>query len=298
MSALQEAPLIFTCDRARLIGILHKPMQAKKHGVVVVVGAPQYRVGSHRQFVLLARELALAGFPVLRFDYRGMGDSEGPFLGFEAVSSDLRAAIDKLFAEVPTLDEVVLWGLCDGASAIAFYAASDRRVSGVVLLNPWVRSERRLARTRVRHYYLQRLAKREFWHRLLAGQVGLKAFLRDVTSSIAAVWYETTNSASGASHAATAADAAPQDDTMLAERVAASLRNFHGRVLFVLSGNDLTAKEFEETVLKTREMRQWLKAHAITIRRIKDANHSFSTRAWREQVHRWTREWLEKQGTE
>jgi hypothetical protein len=168
----------------------------------------------------------------------------------------------------------------------------------VVLLNPWVRSEQGLARTRVRHYYLQRLAKREFWHKLLVGQVGLKGFLHDVTSSVAAVLHNTTNSASGSAHAATAADAATQNDTLLAQRVAASLRRFHGRVLFLLSGNDLTAEEFEETVLKAREMRQWLKAPTITIRRIKEANHSFSTRAWREQVQRWTCEWLEKQGTE
>jgi alpha/beta superfamily hydrolase len=45
--------------------------------VLVIVGGPQYRAGSHRQFTLLARSLAEQGFAVLRFDYRGMGDSTG-----------------------------------------------------------------------------------------------------------------------------------------------------------------------------------------------------------------------------
>jgi len=52
-------------------------------GVLIVVGGPQYRVGSHRQFLLLSRRLAAEGHPVMRFDYRGMGDASGAMRGFE-----------------------------------------------------------------------------------------------------------------------------------------------------------------------------------------------------------------------
>ncbi|WP_313872610.1 serine aminopeptidase domain-containing protein [Rugamonas sp. DEMB1] len=105
-----EHALQFSCDDAALIGILSRPRQAATRGVLVVVGGPQYRAGSHRQFTLLARALAAQGIPVLRFDYRGMGDSEGAARDFEAVSADLRAAIDEFFRQVPTLRDVVLWG--------------------------------------------------------------------------------------------------------------------------------------------------------------------------------------------
>ena len=45
----------------RMLGILHgASLQATDLGVVVVVGGPQDRVGSHRQFTLLARDLAAA----------------------------------------------------------------------------------------------------------------------------------------------------------------------------------------------------------------------------------------------
>jgi len=47
-------------------------------------------VGSHRQFVQLARRLAKQGYPTLRFDYRGMGDSEGVYRSFENVGPDLQ----------------------------------------------------------------------------------------------------------------------------------------------------------------------------------------------------------------
>ena len=135
-----EEPVVFSCEGDRLIGVLHRPNHPQTTGVVVVTGAPQYRIGSHRQYVLLGRRLAEAGFAVLRFDYRGMGDSEGEFVGFEGVEDDIRAAIDCFFEEVGELRRIALWGLCDGASAAAFYAALDRRVGALILINPWVRS--------------------------------------------------------------------------------------------------------------------------------------------------------------
>ena len=153
---LHESALVFPCEGDRLVGVVgagHRDL-----GVVIVVGGPQYRAGSHRQFVLLARHLAAQGFPVLRFDVRGMGDSEGAQRPFDALTPDIAAAIAALQSQQPQVRRVVLWGLCDGASAALLYLHErpDPRVQGLVLLNPWVRSEASLARTHVKHYYRQR----------------------------------------------------------------------------------------------------------------------------------------------
>ena len=135
-----ERALFFDCAGDTLLGILH-PAQGVPCGIglLLVVGGPQYRVGSHRQFVLLARALAAVGIPVFRFDYRGMGDSTGQPRHFEAIAPDIGAALDTFLAESPDLRGVVLWGLCDAATANAFYARSDHRVLGQIALNPWVR---------------------------------------------------------------------------------------------------------------------------------------------------------------
>ena len=170
-----EQAIDFCCAHDTLVGVLGVPESAASLGVVVVVGGPQYRAGSHRQFVLLCRALAAAGIATLRFDYRGMGDSSGEHRDFSNASADIAAAIDALQRQLPSVTRVCLWGLCDGASAALLYCqdTGDRRVSGLCLLNPWVRSDASLARAQVKHYYGQRLRLRqkEFWVKLLSGQV-------------------------------------------------------------------------------------------------------------------------------
>ncbi|MGF6271999.1 exosortase A-associated hydrolase 1 [Massilia sp. UYP11] len=281
---LEERALAFGCGGERLYGILSLPGQAASatRGVLVVVGGPQYRAGSHRQFTLLARELARDGVPVLRFDYRGMGDSEGAARPFDDVDDDLRAAIDAFMAAVPGLREVVLWGLCDAASAIGIYAARDARVAGLVLLNPWVRTEDGLARATLRHYYRARLKDPAFWKQLLRGGLDWR---RSLASLLALL-----RKARGKPMPAAAAGAPAT--TSLPERMRAGLQDFRGRVLLVIAGADLTAREFCDLADADLAWRGILAPPRVTRRRIDDADHTFSRRAWRDQVARWTSEWL------
>jgi exosortase A-associated hydrolase 1 len=170
-----EQAILFRCAGEKLLGILAVPDQAKTIGILIIVGGPQTRVGSHRQFLLLSRALAEAGYPVMRFDYRGMGDSTGALRDFEMINEDIAAAIAAFRANCLQVERIVLWGLCDAASASLLYwdATEDPCIYGLVLLNPWVRSEATLARTQIKHYYGQRLLQAEFWHKLLTGKLML-----------------------------------------------------------------------------------------------------------------------------
>jgi exosortase A-associated hydrolase 1 len=274
-----EQAITFDCRGDRLLGILHRPRLPASRGVVIVTGGPQYRNGSHRQFLLLSRDLAEAGVAVLRFDYRGMGDSDGAYAGFEGVDADISAAIDALCAEVDGLDEVTLWGLCDGASAISFYAPRDPRVRGVVLVNPWVRSDASLARAQIEAYYPGRLTSADFWARLLTGKVN--------------VWRSGLEFLAKRREAE-AQTAAPEDGALPA-RVARALRAFEGRVLLILSGNDLTAEEFKGAVLDSGDMAAWRQRPEVTVRTMEGANHTYSSRDWRRTLHRWTIEDLQEE---
>jgi len=158
-----EIPVTIGRCEATMIGVLHAGADEAERGVVIVVGGPQIRAGSHRQFVLLARRWAAAGVPVLRFDCRGKGDSGGEFIDFEHLDDDIAAAVDALVARRPAVREVILWGLCDGASAILMYAHRDPRVAGVAIVNPWVRTEDGIARAYLKHYYARKLVQAAFW---------------------------------------------------------------------------------------------------------------------------------------
>jgi len=176
---LNEIPVTIDAGPDRMLGIVSQPDAAtpmRPVGVVMVVGGAQYRVGSHRQCVSLARGLASEGFASLRFDLPGLGDSPGEPLAFEQTAAHIGAAIDQLIHR-STVQQVVLWGLCDGASASLLYAQArnDPRVIGLALLNPWIASDTALAKARIKHYYGQRVLTTDFWHKLLTGGVGWRA---------------------------------------------------------------------------------------------------------------------------
>lgn len=286
-------PVSFECEGSRLQGMLHVGDAQAGRGVLVVVGGPQYRIGSHRQFVLLARHLAAGGVPTLRFDYRGLGDSEGAARDFEAIEADIRCAIDAFCRELPSLRTVVIWGLCDAASAALMSAARDARVHGLVLLNPWVRSEQTLARSYLRHYYLRRLFDPGAWAQLLrSGRLrqALKSFRATAGSAMSG---PASTPAPGADAAReTRETTAQRARKPLAERMADGMARFTGRVLFIISGDDITAAEFRDATRASRRWRRLLGGERVSWQDLPAADHTFSRREWRDQVAASTLQWL------
>jgi exosortase A-associated hydrolase 1 len=263
MKADQRA-LRFSCHGSNLVGIVDVPDRPLPRGVLIITGGPQYRVGGHRQFTLMARMLAARGLPVMRFDRRGMGDSEGEPRAFDTIDDDIQAAMKEFFMQMPEMKEIVIVGLCDAATAAAFYAHTDKRVRGLVLLNPWVRTPESAARATLRHYYLARLGEVAFWKKVATGNLALAAS--------AAALRHNMRLAAGDRTAA------------LPQRVVASLRCFEGQVLVVLGGADPTAHEFAELIDK----------HDLKCRRvdIPDANHTFASSEWRDEVAHISANWI------
>lgn len=277
-----EAVLDIPCGADRLPGVLTLPAQAATDiAILIVVGGPQYRAGSHRQFVQSARAWAAAGWPVLRFDVRGMGDAEGEPRSFEMLDDDVGAAIAALLQRLPAVRRVVLFGLCDGASAALMYIArrSDPCIAGLCLLNPWLRSEQSLARTHVRHYYGRRLLQREFWAKLFSGRLALSA-LSGLLQNLRAARRTASGSASGGDFRGVMAN---------------GWKHFGGPILLAMSGADLTAREFDEGV---RSEPSWAGAFAcsgVTRVDIAGADHTLSQATSLERVNESMVLWLQSQ---
>lgn len=280
MSPTEEA-IVFDCDGDTLLGVLSKPpTPSGKPAVLIVVGGPQYRIGSHRQFVLLARALATAGFPTLRFDYRGMGDASGHIRTFESVQEDIRTAIDVLMRHAPQSPGVVIWGLCDAASAAMMYVQHDRRVAGLVLLNPWVRDAHTQAVTQMKHYYFKRVFAREFWEKVARCEFDLAGSARSLLGTLTRL--VTVNPEAAGSTAP------------FQERMIQGWQAFQGTSLLILSGNDLTAREFEQYSSARHEWSSRMRKTDVSTVSLPGADHTFSTRAWRGEVERLTAAWLDR----
>lgn len=273
-----ETALRFTCADEYLFGILACPERLSDTGVVIVVGGPQTRVGSHRQFVLLSRALADSGYPVLRFDVRGMGDSTGEKRDFESVTPDIGAAIVALQTACPAVTRIVLWGLCDAASAALLYcdATHDSRITGLCLLNPWVRSAASLAKTQVKHYYGQRLLQKAFWTKLLSGGVNIGRAGGELLKKLGQ------------------ASSGTDQPLGFQERMAHGWKDFTGPILLILSSNDYTAKEFFEYAASSDHWRGLLERPNLSHMNIADADHTFSSQEWRKTVENACLDWLRR----
>jgi exosortase A-associated hydrolase 1 len=283
--SVDEAFVVFPCGGDACVGILSRPVaggpseKERDIGVVIVVGGPQYRVGSHRQFTLLARALAKAGVAVLRFDYRGMGDSEGEARTFDVVHADLSAAVSTLVRETGVA-RVVLWGLCDGASAALMYAAANPAIAGVVALNPWARTEEIQAATQLKHYYVRRLLAPDFWRKVLRGRFDTNRAAGDFVRAVR-----------GAAIRSSAGVRASFLDQMQA-----GWSTLRRPVLFILSGYDMTAREFEQWVASDPERRKLFRGPLAEICTIPDADHTFSSQASRAAMTERTLQWIGRLG--
>lgn len=272
-----ERALTFSCAGETLVGICSGVRSDAKLGVLVIVGGPQYRVGCHRQFVLLARAIARFGIPAMRFDYRGMGDSDGETQSFEQTGADIAAAIEAFMRASPSLERVVLWGLCDGASASLLYwhATNDARVAGMALLNPWISSDENFAKAQIRQSF-HRVLQRSFWKDLFGGGIDLPGAVRKFASAVAA-----------AAGKAEAGRVKP-----FQERMAAGLETFKGPVLIVLSGRDLAAMEFAEQSRSDRRWRDIVARPNVEQHEIAKADHTFSDSACRVDAEALVTAWL------
>lgn len=137
----QPVPFYFGREDRTLFGCFHEPPDNGVRRCAVLVCQPvghEY-VNSHRALRQLAVTLADAGFPVLRFDYYGCGDSSG-----EAEQGSLTRWIEDISTAASELrirsgtSRVCVVGLRLGATLAAFAGSRREDFEGLVLWEPVV----------------------------------------------------------------------------------------------------------------------------------------------------------------
>lgn len=104
-------------------------------GLLIISGGNEIRSGAHRGMATLAQRVAAAGYPVFRFDRRGVGDSEGENAGYTGSRDDIAAAIAAFRTAAPHVTRVVAFGNCDAASALLLH--QPLALDALILANPW-----------------------------------------------------------------------------------------------------------------------------------------------------------------
>jgi len=289
----------FPCEGFQLRGSLHRSAGSADGDTAIVIlnQGPLDRSGAHRMSVRYARRWAAHGVPVLRFDARGVGDSEGDWAIPEdgapikmlyknieegAWTLDTRAAIDHLCATTSARN-IVLVGCCGGAVSALHAAAEHPAVVGVVMVGmpvrPWaVIGIDSIVASQVEYEakgYVKKLGRWNAWRRFFTGE-----------SDYRLLW------GIGARYVRERVFGASNDQrTSLNASMLRSFRSVQAsgkRMLFVFPENDYLWVEFRDLFLPMFNDRPPFDLHIIP-----GANHTFTEVVWQEQLFSKLDNWLQ-----
>lgn len=275
---MDRSVIFNNCD-CNLHGVLAEPANGTppgSAGILFLGGWGGYRIGPHRMFVRAARHFAAAGFPSLRFDYRGRGESEG-VAGEATISTmitDAAAGVTTLCAEA-RVERVILLGICSGGKVAMGAAPHDPRIVDIVLwsADPLDHSiaaaARRRRKTRMLLQYGGKLFRAATWRKLFGGNLNPDMVARALAGDERPVGMS--------------AEEAKRD-----RRILDDFRVFKGEVYFIYGGQDPMSvpaqNGFAGFCCANRI------GHRIDV--IPGADHNYASLDWERQVFEKTLAWL------
>lgn len=304
----------------RLLGILHVPERSQVNAPAIVVLSPgiKSRVAPHRLYVKMARRLCDCGFLVLRFDYYGLGDSEGELderfvadlygsIQVGRYVQDTIAAMDYLEKE-HGVQRFVLTGLCGGAITGLLAAERDRRVDSLIGLGiPIILDSRSALQNkykylttnelrRFRQGYLRKVLSPKSWLRLLMlrsdYRIIIKALFAPLLTPIR-TRLSRKNTAQQQQSPQSPEDA-QNTNPYFAPAMLAVLASSRKVVLF-FGETDRLYWEFEEKFHKRAAAEVAGQPGCFELRLIKGARHIFEEREHQEEVFQQMVAWLEQE---
>ncbi len=291
-----------------LFGMYHPPAgvrPARKTAVILLSPGVKMRVAPHRLYNQMAEQFSANGFPVLRFDFWGLGDSEGEcpeelladLYGEVQVGryvKDCQCAMRWLSGE-KGIDRFVLGGLCGGAITGLLAGANDPRCVGLLALGIPVildsanadqnRYMTQWQRGAIRQTYFRKLISPGAWLRLLTFKSDFGLIWRSVFRS------GNPNPASGKAQETGHAEKSNVNPLFAPNFFALLERGC--TALFIFSGSDRLLYEYEEKFASRNRERLESVQNVLKLHVVPNANHILSRREWKQNMMEQACDWLE-----
>jgi pimeloyl-ACP methyl ester carboxylesterase len=304
-------------DGYKLFGIFEQPDEkASKLSVLLLSPGIKMRVGPHRLYNKLSKLLVDRGFNVFRFDFYGLGDSEGtidePVLVnvYNSIQdgryvNDTTDAMNWL-EEHHGQTEFILGGLCGGAITGLLAGAGDRRVSGLLalgLINVFEGGEDNFSKfvtdgqlSSLKRGYINKLSDPDSWKRLLTFKSDYRAITKIVTKPFRMIVKRAKTHLQR--------DQDLSEETLPKELQGSNVNPKFApaffrmlkdakKLLLVYSGADRLLWEYNEKFeaiykSKLKSYRSYFKVVTIP-----EANHILSMKDWEEEMHRLVLDWID-----
>lgn len=300
MSWNEEVFEVQGADGVTRRGVLTRAEHAGEVAAILLPAGLKDRVGPHRLHVHLARTLAARGITTLRFDPKGIGESDGlletAFNGrhYRAIQQGL--LVDDTLLAMHALGAAtgarrfILAGLCGGAMTAQLTAAREpERIAGVMSLSavavldeerPGVVAATRSETLSHARGYLAKLFSPQAWLRLLRGEAGPGNALRTLRAlcHLALV------------RLGLARRRASNENPMFFRSFERLERNAIPH-LMIFGGSDARWLAFRELVVDGH-LGGRMTGRGYHIHVVADANHEFQSRAWQQELLHTLLEWL------
>jgi len=314
-------PVIFkNGDGLNLFGVFHPPRSRQPSqrralpGIILLCPGVKNRVAPQRLYVKMAERFCSQGFPVLRFDFHGIGDSEGEVAEertadfYGAVQAgryveDTLAAMDWMQANRGPRS-FILAGLCGGAITGLLAGSRDRRVRGLLALGIPVTidgnsfegskyiTRGQLGRMRTR--YISKLTDPSSWLRLVTFRSDYLTIVKSLCSPLLPAFKKAGPPSQKCLE--NARPAARGNINPLFRGAFETMLDTGRRLVFIFSGSDRLHWEFEEKFAPGCDLARWggrFQKHIIPY-----ANHVLTFTEWQETMLEIACDWLEPYGTQ
>jgi len=309
-------PIVFeNREGLKLFGMLHKPAEGKLNDIGIIILSPgvKTRVAPHRLYNKMAAQFVKRGYLVFRFDFYGLGDAEGEieeeyladFYGTVQVGryvGDTLAALDWIENECG-VSRIIFAGLCGGAITGLLAGANDERVIGllslgipVILDSTNIDSSKYITQGQLKKLgvgYLGKLVSIKALFRLLTFRSDYR-LIGKVLTQMFVIFVKLVKSDQSMGVRKAENDVKIDNYNKLFTPAFFKMASGKQKLLFIFSGADRLAWEFEEKFVVPNKEKVETCGNNYEVHTIANANHILSRKEWRQEMFRVVDDWLDK----